>query len=385
MLHTAPDKEYIIRIRRELHSVPEIGFDLPKTLAIVRRELDSMGIEYTEKYGKSSIVGYIAKGRGKVVALRADMDALPISEDKELPFASTHDGMMHACGHDAHTAMLLGTAKMLKAVEDELACEVRLFFQAAEEYAPGGAKLMCEDGCMDDVDVIAAAHVSTAFATGKIKFNYDRMNASSHGFYLDIYGRSAHAAAPQCGIDAIALSYEIFGAMQLMRAREIDPKKPVVLGIGEIHGGQANNVVCDYVRMHGTIRASDDETDSYVYRRIGEIADSATRKLGGSYKLTTTKSYPAVVNDPEIAKIIYECGVRELGEENVSDTHAYTMGGEDFAFYLQHKPGAFFHIGAMDDAHPNAPAHNPKFFINEDALTVGPKIFTAFVEEYSKR
>lgn len=385
MFNATPDKEYIIRIRRELHRVPEIGFELPKTLAIVKRELDALGIEYTENYGKSSLVGYIAKGRGKVIALRADMDALPIQEKPGLPFASTHDGAMHACGHDAHTAMLLGAAKILKALENELTAEVRLFFQAAEEYAPGGAKLMCEDGCMDDVDVILGAHVSSSIASGKIKFNYDKMNASSHGFYLDIYGRSAHAAAPQCGIDAIALSYEIYGAMQLMRAREIDPKKPVVLGIGEIHGGHANNVVCDYVRMHGTIRASDNETDSYVFRRIGEIADSATRALGGRYELITTKSYPAVENDPTVARILYDCSIKALGTENVIDTHVHTMGGEDFAFYLQHKPGAFFYVGAMDKDHPDAPAHNAEFYIDEDALTVGSKVFVAFVEEYSKR
>ena len=379
-----PDKDYIIAIRRELHRFPEVGFELPKTLALVRRELESLGIEYTEKYGKSSIVGYIARGRGRVVAMRADMDALPIQEETGLPFASEHDGMMHACGHDTHTAMLLGTAKMLKSIENELPCEVRLFFQAAEEYAPGGANLMCEDGCMDGVDVIIGAHISPSIPTGKIKFNYSNMNACSHGFFLDIYGKSAHAASHHNGIDAIALSYEIYGAMQLMRAREIDPKKPVVLGIGEIHGGHANNVVCDYVRMHGTIRSADDATDEYVYRRIGEIAASVTERVGARYELITTKRYPVVINDEKLAKMVYSCGARLLGEENVIDTHTHSMGGEDFAFYLQHKPGVFFLIGARDERYPKAPAHNPHYIVNEDALTVGPSMFFDFVWEYAK-
>lgn len=385
MINIAPDKEYIVRIRRELHRFPEVGFDLEKTVALVKRELEALGIEYTEKYGKSSIVGYIAKGRGKVVALRADMDALPIKEETDLPFASEHEGKMHACGHDAHTAMLLGTAKMLKSVEAELPCEVRLFFQAAEEYAPGGAKLMCEDGCMEGVDVVVGAHVSPSIPTGKIKFNYANMNASSHGFYLDIYGKSAHAASHHNGIDAIALAYEIYGGMQIMRARELDPKKPVVLGIGEIHGGHANNIVCDYVRMHGTIRSADDETDSYVYRRIGEIAAAITGSAGGRYELTTTKHYPVVINDEKAARIIYDCGVELLGAENVIDTHTHSMGGEDFAFYLQHKPGVFFNIGARDFNYPEAPAHNCRYIINEDAFTVGPEMFYRFVWKYAER
>ena len=384
MKRVLPDKEYIISLRRELHRYPEVGFDLPKTLALVRRELDALGIEYTERYGKSSIVGYLAKGRGRVLAMRADMDALPIEERTGLPFSSEHEGMMHACGHDAHTAMLLGTAKMLKEIEDELPCEVRLFFQAAEEYAPGGAKLMSEDGAMDEVDAIIGAHVAASVATGKISFNYGSMTASSHGFYLDIYGKSAHAAAPQYGVDAIALSYEIYGAIQLMRAREINPKAPVVVGIGEIHGGHANNVVCDYVRMHGTIRSANNETDETVFRRIDEIAKSVTATRGARYELTTTKRYPVLTNDESLARMLYDCGARVLGAENVIDTHTQSMGGEDFAFFSERKPGVFFDIGARNEGYPISPAHNPGFIIDEDALTVGPRIFTEFLFEYAK-
>ncbi len=379
-----PDKEYIISIRRELHRFPEVGFELPKTLAIIRRELDGMGIEYTEKYGKSSIVGYLAKGRGKVIALRADIDALPIKEETGLPFSSEHEGMMHACGHDTHAAMLLGTAKMLKEIEDELPCEIRLFFQAAEEYAPGGAKLMCEDGCMDGVDAIIGAHIDPDIPLGHIALNYGAMSASSHGFFLDFHGKSCHVSTPHRGVDAIAMACRAFLDIQVMRARELDPKEPVVLGIGEFHGGQANNVVCDHVHMHGTIRTTNNAVDEYIFRRIGEIASAVATDMGGSAEISTTKHYPSILNDKEVAAAVVSAAREVLGEECVNDKKECMMGGEDFAFYTLRKPGAFFHIGMRSDKYTFAPWHNSKFVVDEDALTIGPSIFLAFIREYAK-
>ena len=382
MITPMPDKEYIISVRRELHRFPEVGFDLPKTLSIIRRELDALGIEYTERYGKSSIVGYIARGRGKVVALRADIDALPIKEETGLPFSSEHEGKMHACGHDTHAAMLLGTAKMLKEIEDELPCEVRLFFQAAEEYAPGGAKLMCEDGVMDEVDAIIGAHIDIDYPMGTIALNYGCMSASSHGFYLDFYGKACHVSTPQDGVDAIAMAARAFLDIQVMRARELDPKAPVVLGIGEFHGGHANNVVCDHVHLHGTIRATSNKSDDYIYRRIGEIADAVARDMGGRAELTTSKHYPSIINDPAVAAAVVSSAKRVLGEECVNDKKEFMMGGEDFAFYTLHKPGAFFHIGCDSGKYEFAPWHNSHFIIDEDALVIGPKVMFDFVINY---
>lgn len=381
----APDKEYIIKVRRELHRVPEVGFDLPETLAIIRRELNSLGIEYTEKYGKSSIVGYIGRGRGcKVLALRADIDALPIPEETGLPYASIHEGKMHACGHDTHAAMLLGTAKMLKEIEEDLPCEVRLLFQAAEEYPPGGAKLMTEDGVMEGVDAIIGAHIDPKIPLGKIALNYGCMSASSHGFYLDFIGRSCHVSTPEMGVDAIAMAATAYINMQVMRARELNPKEPVVLGIGEFHGGTTNNVVCDRVHMHGTIRTTSNDTDAYIFRRIGEIADSVSRGMGGSYELTTNKHYPSIQNEPEVAGALVKAAIRVLGEENVNDKKEYMMGGEDFAFYLLRGRGAFFHIGTDSEKISHAPWHNSKFTVDEDALTVGPRVMCEFVLSYGK-
>lgn len=382
MRRIEPDKEYIISARRELHKIPEIGFDLPKTTAFIKKKLDELGIKYTEKYGKSSIVGYIAGGRGKVVALRADIDALPIKEETGLPFASEHEGRMHACGHDTHAAMLLGVAKMLKQVEDELPAEVRLFFQAGEEYAPGGAKLMCDDGCIDDVDVVVGAHIDPDVPLGHIALNYECMSASSHGFFLDFYGKSCHVSTPHRGVDAIAMACRAFTDIQVMRARECDPKAPIVLGIGEFHGGAANNVLCDHVHLHGTIRATDNATDAFIYRRMGEIARAVAEDMGGRAELTTTKHYPSVVNDAGVARALVEAAREVLGADKVNDRKEFMMGGEDFAFYLLKKPGAFFHIGMRSDRYTFAPWHNQKFIVDEDALTTGPKVMFEFIRRY---
>ena len=382
MRHIEPDLQYIIRIRRELHQHPEIGFDLPVTLSIVKRELDALGIPYTDRYGKSSLVATLARGRGKVVALRADMDALPITEELDLPFKSQNEGQMHACGHDTHVAMLLGTAKMLKEVEDELPCEVRLFFQAAEEYAPGGAKLMCEDGCMDEVDCIIGAHIAPSRPIGTIGLNYGCIYASSHGFYIDFYGKSCHVATPHQGVDAIAMGCRAFMDMQMMRARECNPKDPIVLGIGEFHGGSANNIVCDHVRLHGTIRTISNRAHDHIWGRVNEIATRTAEDMGGHAEVITSKHYPAVVNNPELAKMIADIGREVLGEDCVDDKMPNCMGGEDFAFYLLHKPGVFFDIGAKTDKHPTAPAHNGRFYVDEDSLTTGPRIMFEFVSRY---
>lgn len=380
----APDMEYIVRVRRELHMYPEVGFDLPKTLNIIKRELDALGISYTEKFGKSSLVATLAKGRGKVIALRADIDALPITEATGLDYASKHEGMMHACGHDTHCAMLLGCAKMLKEVEDELPCEVRLFFQAAEEYAPGGAKLMCEDGVMEGVDAIIGAHIDSALPLGTVALNYGTMSASSHGFYIDLYGKSCHVSTPHLGIDAIAMASRVYTDIQIMRARELNPKQPVVVGIGEFHGGSANNVVCDHVHMHGTIRSMSNKMDDYIFSRITKIANSVAEDMGGRAEVTTSKHYPSVVNDPDIARLLVDISRDVLGEQFCIDNKSPMMGGEDFSFYLLNGKGAFFHIGMRSDKYEFYPEHNDRFFVDEEALSVGPRIFFEFVMRYGK-
>ena len=381
----APDKDYIISLRRELHRCPEVAFDLPRTLAIVRRELEALGIPYTERYGKSSIVGYLnPDGAGKTVALRADLDALPIAEQTGLPFASQIPGQMHACGHDCHTAMLLGTAKALKEIEPSLPCKVRLIFQAAEEAAPGGAKLMCEDGVTDGVDEIVGCHVDATTPTGQVRVSSGKITAISHGFRLWIRGKTAHASRPHLGVDAIALAAQVLDRIQIIRAREVDPLVPVVLGVGEIHGGNANNVVCDEVMLHGTIRTFEEKWDQFLFRRLEDAAAGVCAGTEATYTLETTKRYPCVENDPAVTEAVRRAAETEVGAERLLPRPP-ALSAEDFSFYTQRIPGMMFHLGVWKEGTPLHPLHNAAFSPDEDALTVAPRIMIRYVCEAEPR
>ena len=372
------DKDYIIRVRRELHKVPELGFELDKTLAIIRRELDAIGLPYTEEYGKSCIIATLNEGIGnKTIAIRADTDALPIQEEVDVPFASTHPGKMHACGHDAHTAMLLGTAKALKAMEKDIKCCVKFIFQSAEEIL-GGAKSICDDGFMDQVDEIIACHIFATTNAGTISLCRTCNSACSRGFYLHLYGKSSHAARPHQGVDAIAMAVRVYNDIQFMRARELNPIEPVVIAVGAIHGGTVNNVVCDHVTMNVSIRSQTTQMDAHIYKRITEIAESVAKDMGGSAKLETYKYCPALWNEPNIADRIYAAAEKTLGEANILPKKE-SMGAEDFAYYLQHKPGCMFYPGIGTEGEPYTPSHSAGFKINEDSLIVAPKVFIQYI------
>lgn len=372
------DKDYIIRIRRELHKVPEIGFDLPKSLAIIRKELDTIGIPYTEEIGKSCIIATLNEGVGnKTIAIRADFDALPIQEENGLPFASTHPGKMHACGHDCHAAMLLGTAKALKEIASDIRCCVKFIFQSAEETL-GGAKTICETGFMDQIDSIIGCHIRPENPTGTIALNRTCNSAGSRGVKLHLYGKSSHVARPHMGVDAIAMAVRVYNDIQLMRAREMDPVQRLVIGVGAIHGGHVNNIVCDHVEMDVSIRTQDTAVDELIYRRITQIAESVAADMGGSAKLETYKYAPALRNDLAVADNIQAAAEKVIGAGNILNKNE-SMGAEDFAYYLQHKPGAIFDLGVGTQGAPVITIHNGKMVVNEDALTIAPQIFIQYI------
>ena len=373
------DKDYIIRIRRELHKVPELSFDLPETLKIIRRELDALGIPYTEHMGKSSIVATLNEGVGnKTIGIRADTDALPIQELREFDFKSTHPGKMHACGHDAHTAMLLGTAKALKEMEKDIHCCVKFIFQASEEGV-SGANLLCEDGVMDDIDFITACHVVPHMKVGTIQLNKTCSNASSRGFRIKLTGKSCHVSTPQLGVDAIAMGTRVYTGIQMMRAREIAPAESLIVNIGEFHSGTANNIVPGYAEMTGTTRSLKNETDAYVYKRIQEIAESTAKEMGGSAEVETYKFSPCLINDHGVVDMIIEAATKVVGEENINPNKPISMGAEDFAYYTLKKPGAQFGIGICPEDGKFAPLHNGNFILNEDGLTTAPAIWVQIV------
>ena len=372
---------YAIALRRQLHMCPEIGFDLPKTLAIVKGELDKWGIPYTEEFGRSSVVATInGEKDGFTIGIRADMDALPIQEQLDIPFKSQHEGKMHACGHDAHTAILLATGRRLQDLKDSLTCRVKLLFTPAEEYIEPGCKQMAENGVMDDIDCIISLHVDKDFEAGTVCVESGGQGANSMGFTVEFVGNSSHAASQHRGKDAIAMAVQAYTAMEIMVAKEINPVEPCLLNIGSIHGGTTNNVICNSCKMFGSSRSHSDEVSAYLIKRIREICQSVAQCSGGEATVEVVKYLPYVINNEAVAQKVYESAVKVLGAENVVTHRRRLMGGEDFSFLCRKKPGMMFRLGTSgDDPNTHLPGHTDHFNIDERAIGVGVGIFTQFV------
>lgn len=371
---------YARQMRHELHQCPEIGFDLPKTLAIVRRELDAMGIEYTEKFGTSSVVATINPGKAFTIGLRGDMDALPIQENSSNPYPSKIPGQMHACGHDVHTAQMLAVTRQLNDRKGELRCTVKILFTPAEEYITPGCKEMAENGVMDDIDVILACHVDPAIPVGQIRLTEGGINANSLGIRVEFFGKAAHAAQQEKGVDAIRMAVEAYMAMELMVAREVAGKSPCILNIGAFNGGTTNNVVCDYAKLFLTNRTYSDELTEYVERRIREICENIAKTAGGRAEVTRTKLLPYVINHPKVTQLTRSAAEKALGKENVKE-FVRSMDGEDFSFLCRRKPGCMFRLGIRNEEDPgtHAPLHNERFNVDETCFEAGIAVFVQFV------
>ena len=371
--------DYVIKLRRELHEYPEIGFDLPKTLALVRRELDAMGIPYTEAFGRSSIVATInPECKGTTIGIRADMDALPMQEATGLPFASKIPGQMHACGHDSHTAMLLGTGRELKAREKELSCRVKLLFTPAEEYIEPGCKQLAENGVMDDIDFAIGCHVGPNKTTGHIGMRKGGVGANSMGFTVEFFGHSSHAASQQKGKDAIAMAVEAYTAMEIMVAKEFAPNVPRLFNIGAFNGGHTNNIICDYCKLFGSARSHSDEVSEQLITRIREICEGIAKMNGGEAKVTVNKFLPYVLNNDTVTDRLWASAAKVVGEENVFEVER-GLGGEDFGFLSRKKPCAFFRLCTKKDEATSHVLHTVKFDIDESAMAIGVRTFLQFV------
>ncbi len=376
--------EYIVEMRRRIHEYPEIGFDLPKTLALVKGEFEKFGIEYTEKYGKSSMVGILNPEKAHyTIGIRADMDALPITEMNEVPYKSKIEGQMHACGHDAHTAILLDTVRRLTKIKDEINCRVMFVFQAAEEFAPGGAKLMVEDGLMDEIDCILALHVDPYYESGKIAISEGPNNANSNGFYLNFFGTSAHVASQQRGVDAIIMATKAIVSIEMMIAKEISAKECCIFNVGAIKGGETNNIICDHCSLFCTLRTWDEEIDKRIINRIKRIIDSIALESGGKAELLESKYYPYVDNDIELTERVKSVISDIIGKENITE-RVRGMGAEDFAFYGKYKPACMFNLGMRNEAKGYISSlHQDTFMIDEDILSLGSDVFVEFVKKHS--
>ena len=374
--------KYAQQLRNELHQVPEIGFDLPKTTAIVKRELDAMGISYTEEFGKGSIVATINEGKPFTIGLRGDMDALPVQENSSNPYPSTHEGKMHACGHDVHTAQMIAVARKLNDMRDQIRCRMKILFTPAEEYITPGCKMMVENGVMDDIDCVISAHVDPGVPVGKVVLREGGLNANSMGIVVEFFGKTAHANAQQRGVDAIRMGMEAYMGMELMLARETPSAAPCLLNVGSFNAGHTNNIVCDYAKMFLSARTHDDDLIAFLERRIKEICEGTAAMAGGSAKVTVTKLLPYVDNHPVMTKKMRETAVKLLGEENVGEAMR-TMGGEDFAFLSRKKPGVMFRLGVANDHDPcsRTALHNDHFNPDERCFEVSIPMFVNFVLE----
>ena len=377
----------IVRMRRELHTIPELGLALPKTRAYVTAKLDEFGIPYVLSEKDSSIIATLKGGKpGRTVALRADMDALPIREETGADYASTHDGCMHACGHDAHTAMLLGTAKVLAEHADELCGEVRFLFQTAEELSKGAA-IIVENGGLDHVDAVFGMHIGTILSkdipAGTFIVCPGTVMASFDRFVIKVKGRGCHGSTPEKGIDPINIAAHIVLALEAISARELNACLPHVLTIGKIAGGEQYNVIPDEVEIEGTTRALSEDVRRKIAERIGEISRATAAVFGGSVEFTMDWGAPPVVNDASCAAFAADA-VREIfGDKLITRMSYPNMAGEDFAVYLDKVPGAFMFLSSSNPAKGTDIAHHHcKFNIDEDVLWQGSAVFAAITEKY---
>jgi len=385
-LFTAEDEAYVIGIRRELHKIPEIGFELPKTVAVVKRELDAMGISYTEKYGQCSIVATINPDcKGTTIGLRADMDALPIEETANVPFRSEHPGAMHACGHDSHTAMLLGAGRVLKRIENQLNCRVQLIFQPNEEGEISGAEMMVKNGVTDELDFVLGLHTDNHVQVGTIGAYAGEYMAACHPYNIEFFGKSVHATIPHKGHDALAMAVKAYNDIYLMKAREVDPFSHHVLSVSCIQGGHAHNVITNYAKMLISFRFYNMELHDFIDARIKQICTNAAEEMGGTVKFTDGISCPAIYNDPGVVDVVRTAAAKVVGQENVVQV-PQKLSSEDFSHFLTKKPGAIIRIGTRNEEKGcTESAHNSGLKLDEDGFRNGARLFIQYVLEMSEK
>lgn len=388
----------LVKIRRDLHQIPETGYHLPQTQAYVLAELDKIGVPYVTSKTDSSIIATIEGGKpGKTIALRCDMDALPIVEATGLEFASTN-GNMHACGHDTHATMLLGAAKVLFANKDKLNGTVRLLFQTAEELARG-SEVMIRDGAMIGVDQVYGMHIGTILSADPDKYPAGTViatpgcaMASYDKFIIKVKGVGCHGSTPEKGVDPVNIAAHIVLGLEAINAREFNACVPVVITVGSIHGGSQYNIIPNEVQIEGTTRCTDPDVRKKMAERIGQISEATAAAFGGSVEYTMEWGAPPVINDVDTTALAVAAAQAVVGVENVvTAVDAPNMGGEDFANYQQglneagfekKTPGTFMFLSSANKEKGTCVAHhNPKFDVDEDVLWKGSAVYVAIAEK----
>ena len=370
----------IIGWRRDFHQYPELGFDEHRTSKIIGEALKEMGLVPQMNVGKTGVTADLTFGEGPTIALRADMDALPMQEASGLDFSSKHDGVMHACGHDGHMAMLLGAAKVLTQNGDSFNGTVRFIFQPAEEGA-GGARYMIEDGCLDGVDEIYGIHVWNYQPVGEVGITDGPVLAAADMFEINIKGIGGHGAAPQGTVDAVVVSSHLVQALQTIVSRNTNPLESTVVTIGTINGGHNFNIIADEVTLSGTARAYTEENRNLIKTRMSEIIDGVAKKFGAEISFDYEDGYPPTINHTVPTNKVLKAAERVVGEK--AGMPYLSMGGEDFSYYLQKIPGCFFFVGSApnDQKLFETPHHCSHFTMDERALLVGPSIYLNLVDD----
>ena len=372
----------VIELRRDIHAHPELGFEEVRTAGVVADRLRRLGYEVRTGIAETGVLGILRTGKpGRCVLLRADMDALPVEEQSGLAFASTVRGKMHACGHDAHVAILLGAAGLIAERKEALCGTIVLCFQPAEE-GKGGAKAMVEAGVLDDphVDVVYGLHMWSQAPSGVISTRPGPMMAASDTIEITVRGRGGHGAQPEHTIDPIATAAQFIASVQTIVSRKLDPLEPAVVTIGSIHGGTIHNVIPDEVRMLGTLRTFNEELRDVMASKIETVLSGCCASARATYDYTYLRRYPVTANDPDEAAYLVDLATKTLGEERVAE-QPKIMGAEDFSFMLERRPGCYFFLGAQVEAEVDRPHHSPRFAIDESSFANGVRMMVALAQE----
>jgi amidohydrolase len=371
-------KEYaqdIVDIRRHIHSNPELSFQEYETSKFVTAKLREFGVDEIQKVTDTGLTALI-KGKNpesKTIALRADMDALPIKEANEVDYKSKTEGVMHACGHDVHTSSLLGTARILTEIRDQFEGTVKLIFQPGEEKLPGGASLMIKEGVLENPKPksIIGQHVMPLIPVGKVGFREGMYMASADEIYVTVKGKGGHAAMPEMSVDPVLIASHIIVALQQIISRNCSPKIPSVLSFGKVIAEGATNVIPNEVKLEGTFRAMNEEWRADAHQKMKKLAESIAEGMGGSCEFNIIKGYPYLENEPELTRRARQSAEDYLGAENVVDLDLW-MGAEDFSFYSHHTDACFYRLGTRNEERGIvSPVHTPTFDIDESALEIG--------------
>ena len=375
-------KDLIIEVRRHLHMYPDLSGKEKDTRDYIKAVLEEEGIENIKTFDKhyGMVVDIKIDENKPIIAFRADMDALPIQEENNKPYKSKKDGIMHACGHDGHSAVLTGFLIAANRHKNKLPYNVRGIFQPAEEIMEGGSEDLIKDGALEGVEAIFGLHMYPYLKTGEIGYKYGEMMASADMFEIEIFGKSAHGARPHEGVDAILTASLVINSINHIVSRKIDPLHPAVISMGTINGGKAANIICDYVKITGTVRSLNDKVRNHIKEMMEVAIDGVCKSMGAKYKFNYIFGNPELINDDKMVDILIKAAKKVA---KPIDLKLPVMGGEDFANYLKVIKGAFFRLGCCNKEKDTCyPQHHPRFDIDEDSLIIGAKIFAQILKEY---